>query len=78
MENQDSILNNSQDPEECKINDSNKNLEKDLCLFLPKNIVEEISEKKGNNTNISEHSQITYSSKKPKNFNNHNFPNLIH
>ena len=43
MEKEDTILNNSQDKEECKINDSNKNLDKDLCLFLPKNIVEEIS-----------------------------------
>ena len=45
MENQETILNNSEDPEECKINDSNKNIDKDLCMFLPKNIVEEISEK---------------------------------
>lgn len=46
MEKEDTILNNSQDQEECKINDSNKNFDKDLCLFLPKNIVEEISEKR--------------------------------
>ena len=63
MENQDTILNNSDDPEECKINDSNKNLDKDLCLFLPKNIVEEISEEK---TDILDKEEIAFSSTIPQ------------
>ena len=72
MENEDIILNNSQDPEECKINDSNKNLDKDLCLFLPKNIVEEISEKKTENSEIMDQSQFSFSAKKNQNSNKHN------
>ena len=46
MESKDSILNKSSDPEECKKNDSNKNVDGDLHLFLPKSIVDEISEQK--------------------------------
>ena len=46
MESRDSILDKSDDPEECKIDTSNKDLDGDLHLFLPKNIVDEIYEKK--------------------------------
>ena len=49
MESNDTILNKSLDGEECKINDSNKDLDRDLYLFLPKNIVEEISDKTSKN-----------------------------
>ena len=49
MENKDSILEKSEEPEECKINDSNKDLDGDLYLFLPKNVVDEISEKQSEN-----------------------------
>ena len=73
MEKEDTILNNSQDQEECKINDSNKNLDKDLCLFLPKNIVEEISEKKIDNTEISDKSQFAFNSIKSTPFNKNKY-----
>ena len=73
MEKEDTILNNSQDQEECKINDSNKNFDKDLCLFLPKNIVEEISEKKTDNTEISGQSQFPFNSIKSSPFNKSKF-----
>ena len=78
MENEDTILNKSEDPEECKINDSNKNIDKDLCLFLPKNIVEEISEKKLDTSKIEDDHQYNSSIRHPfknsgfKNLNNHN------
>ena len=49
MESRDSILDKSDDPEECKIDNSNKDLDGDLHLFLPKNIVDEIYEKKVEN-----------------------------
>ena len=46
MESKNSILNKSESPEECKINNSNKELDGELYMFLPKNILEEISDKK--------------------------------
>ena len=71
MESQGSIINNSEDLEECKINDSNKNLDNDLCLYLPKNIVEEISEKKTDTNEIEEQSQFSLSSVDSQNSKNH-------
>ncbi len=71
MENDDTILNNSQEPEECKINDSNKNMDKDLCLFLPKNIVEEIADKKTDTNEIEEQSHFSFSSINSESTKNH-------
>ena len=74
MENKDSILDKSEEPEECKINDSNKDLDGDLYLFLPKNVVDEISEKKSENVPKKPHKN---SDKKKKPENNLNINNQI-
>ena len=49
MESRDSNSDKSDEPEECKIDNSNKDLDGDLHLFLPKNIVDELYEKKVEN-----------------------------
>ena len=70
MESKDSNSEKSDDPEECKIDNSNKNLEGDLHLLLPKNIVDEIYE------NIPKKSKKN-SDKKNKKENSMNINNKI-